>query len=207
MVALCGEHHDKARAFNREQCREFKANGASRNDAVQGRFDWMRKEILGIAGGYFYGNDTILSYNDDPLISFNRDEYGHLLLNIVTPDARGRRRVSLIDNDWFLKGEPFDVESPPNGAYLKITYRDGDHLEIQFREVETAEDLLTRYPHAPVDHLPSDIYPLTFAEVNLRLQGPDIRITPTRLTLPHNNPLQDCSFINNTTAISIHGRP
>jgi len=126
-----------------------------------------------------------------------------VLLNIVTPDAKMRRRVALVDNDWFVRGEEFDVESPPNGAYLKLTYHDGDQLEIQFREYESAGGLLARCPAAPVDALPADVFPLTSAEVQMRLQRPDIRISPTRLTLPHNNVLENCSFIGNKTAVAI----
>jgi hypothetical protein len=216
MVALCGEHHDKARAFTPEQCREFKANGAARNRKVQGRFDWMRKEVLGIAGSFFYGNDTILEYNGERLIWFNRDEHEHLLLNIVTPDAKGRKRIALVDNDWFVHGAPFDVESPPNGAYLKIKYRDGDELEIRFREFDSAAALLAKHPGAPVADdgvtgerfsIPSTAYPLTCAEVKAKLQGLSMKMESNRIILPGNNVLENCSFIGNGTAISAWNRP
>ncbi|MHC9291546.1 hypothetical protein ACRCUN_03720 [Mycobacterium sp. LTG2003] len=203
MVAICGEHHAKARAFTRAQCREFKENGAMRNRVVQGKFDWMRKEILGVAGGYHYGNGAILTYGDHRLIWFNRDDKGYLLLNISTLDRNGRRRELLVNNEWFVRGEPFDVESPPNGAYLKIDYHDSDQIEIRFRECGSAQDLLGKFPQAPIGSLPPTIYPITLAVVSMRLLGPGIHIDPTRMTLPRGIVVENGTFINNATSIRI----
>ena len=184
MIALCGEHHYKAKAFTVEQCREWKATALSRNSPVAGKFDWMGHNVLFIAGGNYYTGTSILhQHYARPFIWFNRDEHNNLLLSIDIPDANGNSRACLLDNEWIIAGEPYDVESPPNGAYLKIRYRGGDRLEVQFREWRSEEKFAQRHERAQ-SLFPQDGY-LTTAEIFLRSRGPgfDLHMTATKTVL------------------------
>jgi hypothetical protein len=187
MVALCAEHHAKAAAFTVEQCREMKLSSSTRRiDPVEGRFDWMRHDIVAVAGNIYYVDmAVIIAAGDTPLLWFNRYEQNHMLLNVRTPDEYGNERVSLIDNDWIIRGNAVDVLSPPNGAHLDIRYADGDRLSLRFKEWKDADAL--RPDHAPLlpDHypptmretVPAPAFPLT-VEVTLRLKCFGVDLTP-----------------------------
>src|SRR5207245_3375537 len=77
MVALCVEHANKADvgAFTKEQLTAFKREGGLRSDAVRGRFDWMRRELLAVVGGNFYYHcPVILEIGDRTAIWFSGHE-------------------------------------------------------------------------------------------------------------------------------------
>jgi hypothetical protein len=147
MIALCREHHDKAGAgaFSVEQLRDMKRTAKERPNQVVGRFDWMKQDILVIAGGNaFYNINYPVVLGDNPLLWFNRDEQQHQLLNVhFPPTMEGEERTSLSDNDWILRGDPTDVKSPPSGAELEIVYGNGDMLFVEFRNM-SAGDLAER---------------------------------------------------------------
>lgn len=182
MIALCRQHHDKAAAFSIEECREMKRNALARAAPVQGRFDWMKRDIVAIAGGNAYLVQCVIRFGDQPLIWFNRDDENHQLLNIhMPPDSNGKERTSLVDNDWVLRGDPLDVASPPNGAELDIRYGNGDKLYIRFRSLDAA-GLEARYPYA-VGIVGPEAFPITTVEVNLALTAQNLELTPTGLTV------------------------
>jgi len=121
MIALCGEHHDKADAgaFTREQLGRMKQDGRAHAAEVRGRFEWMRRELLGVVGGSFYHETPILvQFRDEPMIWFNRDESGYLLLNVRMLTASKEPRLRVEDNYWITRGNPetSNVRHPASGS-------------------------------------------------------------------------------------------
>lgn len=73
MIALCATNHAKADAWPVEHCRGLKAQPHTAD--VSGRFEWMRREVVAIAGGnYYHETPQIVVFRGEPLIWFERDE-------------------------------------------------------------------------------------------------------------------------------------
>jgi hypothetical protein len=182
MIALCAEHHAKAAAWTIDDCRAMKTIPADRPD-VRGRFEWMREDVLAVIGGcFYYETPNMVLFRDEPMIWFERDERRRLLLNFRVLTASGQPRTRLDNNDWIIRGDPVDVESPPNGSRLRVRYDNGDDLSIRFREWEDAEVLGREYPRA-LDLGQSLKFPLVTAEITFEVGGTNIRFGPTTTNL------------------------
>jgi hypothetical protein len=175
MITLCGEHHAKADAgtFTRDQLRAFKqARGGS---AIRGRFDWMREKLLAVVGGNFYYETPVpLRVGSVSVIAFDRDDQGHFLLNVNMPSTTPEVRVRIEQNDWIETGQPSDLESPPNGRLLRVRYKDGDTLRVEFQEVESEQLLLAQYgesalPRLITTHAGEFEYPLLTVSITMRI--------------------------------------
>lgn len=176
MIALCATHHAKADAWSVEQLRQMKSEAA--NSDVRGRFEWMREDVLGVVGSnYYYETPNMVVFRDQPLIWFERDAQRRLLLNLNMLSTSGRPRTSLVNNDWFLRGKPEDVDSPPNGSRLRVRYSNGDEVSVRFREWLTADALGAVHETALVlgDEL---TFPLVTAEIGLVIGGTGISFGP-----------------------------
>lgn len=190
MIALCAEHHKKADngAYTRAQLAALKTNRAN-PDEVRGRFDWRRNKLLTVVGGNFhFETPRPLVIDGHNVVALSRDAEGYLLLSVemlsLTPDER----VVLAENCWENIGTPVDLVSPPSGKKLLVTYANGDHLSVEFSELEDAAAFQARYRRPSFEELE---YPLTVAEVNLRIGGTDITLTPTGTTI-HTNRVTGC---------------
>ncbi len=192
MIALCGEHHDKADvgAFTKEQLRQFKASGRAQAAEVRGKFDWMRREIVGAVGGSFYHETPILiQFRDEPMIWLNRDEDGYLLLNLRMLSVSGQPRLRVTDNYWITRGEPTDFECPPSGRRIRARYANRDDLSIEFFDVRTLDDARSRYPNARPESWPWS-FPFTAVEVQFAVGGTEIHFGPRLAVLPGHNIVQ-----------------
>jgi hypothetical protein len=205
MIALCGEHHAKANAgaYTKEQLRDFKGNAVQHRKDIEGRFDWMRRQLLAVVGGNFYfESPIILEFKKQPVIWFNRDEDGYLLLNLRMLSTSREPRVQLEDNFWLSIGNPDDLECPPSGKLLKVTYSNGDSMKIEFFELESEAISKKLYPQATFENwgIP---FPITVVEVYEKVGGTEIEFGPRETTLPGGNILRNCFFRNNRVVISI----
>src|SRR5205823_1272785 len=136
-----------AGAFTREQLGRMKQDGRAHAAEVRGRFEWMRRELLGVVGGSFYHETPILvQFRDEPMIWFNRDESGYLLLNVRMLTASKEPRLRVEDNYWITRGNPDDFECPPSGKRIRARYSTGDDITIEFLELNTVSDAQSRYP-------------------------------------------------------------
>lgn len=172
MVALCSTHHAKADAWTVEQCRELKRYPHTAE--VSGRFEWMRREIVAIVGGnYYHETPHMVVFRGCPIVWFERDKRGYLLLSLKMLSISGQPRAALIANDWEILGGPLDVDSPPNGSHLRVTYENGDDVGIHFKEWTSPEELGKVHPR--ILGLAEQItFPLVTAEVHLAVGGTDI---------------------------------
>ncbi len=146
---------------------------------VRGRFDWMRQDVLAVVGGsFFYETPHMVVFRDEPMIWFERDDDRRLLLNLRVLTASGLPRARLENNDWIIRGDPIDVESPPNGSRLRVRYDNGDDVAVRFREWPSPERLGAIYPRALA--LGSSLrFPLVTAEIMVTVGQSDISFGPT----------------------------
>ena len=187
MIALCTEHHAKADfgSWSVEQLHEIKLLAAERAPTVVGRFDWLRRDLLALVGGcFYYETPVILEIRGHPVIFFNRDHDGHLLLNAKMPTTSGRPRLVLEDQYFTLHGEAEDLECPPSGRLLKATYPNGDALRVEFFEL-TEETARQRYPDRPMR--PDVVhFPITAVEIHLNVANTALRFGPRETNLGGN---------------------
>lgn len=183
MIALCATHHSKAGAWTVDQLRSMKSGSPDRPD-IRGRFEWMRQDVLAVVGGnFFYETPKMVVFRDEPMIWFDRDEDRRLLLNLRMLTTSGLPRTRLENNDWIIRGDPVDVESPPNGSRLRVRYENGDEICIRFREWAESEALDAVYPRAL--ELGSCLrFPLVTAEINVEVGRTDVKFGPTTTRLP-----------------------
>lgn len=112
MIALCVEHHAKADAgaYTREQLHEFKSNAKKHSKLNKGRFDWLRNRMLAVVGGnFYYETPTMVAYRGTPLVWFNRDEDGYMLLNLRMLTTSKEPRAVIEDSFWLSTGLPVDL--------------------------------------------------------------------------------------------------
>jgi hypothetical protein len=62
MIALCLDHASQADAgaFTDDQLRQMKRRGREASMAIQGRFEWMRRDLLAVVGGNFYYKTPVI---------------------------------------------------------------------------------------------------------------------------------------------------
>jgi len=125
----------------RRNLRRMKAKASKAAGEVRGRFEWMREDVLAVVGGnYYYETPNMVVFREQPLIWFERDDERRLLLNLNMLSTSGEPRTSLA-NYWLLRGQPEDVESPPNGSYLRVRYANGDDISVRFHRWDDASAL------------------------------------------------------------------
>ncbi len=185
MIALCGEHHDKADAgaFTPAQLRQLKADGKARASIVRGRFDWMRNRLLVVAGGNFcYETPTICSLRGQRVIWLSRDDDGYLLLNVRMLSVSQEQRIRIGDNYWLEKGSPSDLECPPSGRLVHAKYANEDELRVEFFEVPSPSEAKRRYAGARAECWPIE-FPVTAVEVQMIVGQTNISFGPRFTTL------------------------
>jgi len=196
LIPLCPTHHSQADAFTREQLRNFKSTAKDRVVA-SGRFEWMRRELVGVVGGCLYHEVPVLvQFRGEPMVWFERDDDGHALLNVrmLTTVGNEQERIRIEDNDFVVRGAPTDFECPPSGKSLSVKYDNGDRMRIEFREIDSVDEAAGRYSHFRPGAMAmlGSAWPLTFIEVTMRAGGTEVAFDPTMTRLPGNNLMTGC---------------
>ncbi|MCC0765991.1 hypothetical protein [Micrococcus luteus] len=177
MIALCPMHHARADSLTVEQCRKLKSNRAH---GVEGRFDWMRHEIVAIVGGnYYHEVPNVVVFNGVPVIYFSRDAEGHLLLSVRMLTKSDEPRAWLDRNDWEILGNPIDVKCNTNGDRLKVEYANGDQFEIRFKEWKSPSELFKAHPSLLSIHADMK-FPLVTASVSMNVADAAINLSEKR---------------------------
>lgn len=180
MLALCAEHHKKADAgaYTEEQLSAFKKEAILHNKEIKGKFEWLRNDLLAVVGGSFYHNTLLIfEFRKKSIIWFKRDDEGYLLLNISMLTNSGEERAIIEDNIWISKGSPVDLESPPSGKLLRIDYKNGDHIKIEFFELNEIQDIRKRYPKSRPEDWRIKL-PITAVEIRYKVGGTTIEFGP-----------------------------
>jgi hypothetical protein len=215
MVALCRDHHPEADrgAFTIEQLREFKRLGRDRSQALGARFNWMREELLAIVGGnFYYETPVVFQMNDTPIVWFNRDQSGRLLVNLRMLTTSTEPRMLMLDNFWMTEGSSeHDIIRPPSGSLVSAKYPNGDQLQIEFREIVSLAEFDRRFPPS---QLPADVkerlekaglpdyrmpqshaeniqrcgitFPLATVEITMEVAGTDLSFRPKETSIATN---------------------
>jgi len=181
MIALCRRHADLADAgtWTDDQLRTFKSAASGTLAELFGRFEWMRHDVIALIGGNFYADTPrMVSYRDEPVIWYERDEHSHVLLNVRMLTASGEPRAELRNNDWIVVGSPTDVESPPGGRTLRVRYENGDDLMVAFWEAATLEAFRDRYKLPESDAYAELPFPLLVTEIQMTVADGGIRFGP-----------------------------
>ena len=205
MIALCREHADNADsgAFTDEQLREFKFLGRNRVQAVHGRLEWMRRDLLAVVGSnYFVEPQTILAIAGRRCIWFNRDADGYLLICFRMPTLSGRPRASIMNNYWTTAPDLSELICPPGGRSIDIRYRNGDHFHVQFLDVNSVDELSRRYWPVQPDAVEKLRFPLTVAELSETAAGTALEFGPKK-TLVGNLTFEHSTFVGVDVAYSV----
>lgn len=212
MIALCRDHHPEADAgaFAIEQLREFKRTGRERNQVVGARFNWMREKLLLRVGGMFYYEvPTAVQIQERPVVWFTRDASDLVLVNLSMPMTTGESRLQMRDNFWITEGVNIRViNCPPSGRVLSATYQNGDLLRVEFRQIDSIQELDRRYPvkvpkrvkerlsadgisvdersHADSADSAGVTFPIAVCEIAMRLTGATLRFDANKTTVGTN---------------------
>jgi hypothetical protein len=181
MIALCLDHASRADAgaYTDDQIREMKRTGRQHSLAIEGQFDWMRRDLLAVIGGnFYYKTPVVLQIGARPCIWFGQDQDGYLLVNFWMPTIVGQPRAQIVENGWIVPPGVADVECPPNGRRLKVWYPDGDRLSIEFFELADPQSLIERYPNAKIRWADRVTFPTTGVEIAERAVGTPIELGP-----------------------------
>jgi hypothetical protein len=189
MIALCREHADQADngAFTDDQLRELKRIGRERASEIRGRFNWMRQDLLVVAGGqFFYQVPVILMVGDVKCIWFDRDEEGYLQLNFRMPAGpTGGPRAVIEQNFWKVPPAVREVICPPHGRLVEVFYLNGDKFRAEFFNIASFNDLAARYASIKSQSWPEQIeFPLTVVELWETAAGASIEFGPRSPRLP-----------------------
>jgi hypothetical protein len=209
MIALCSNCHKKADqgVWTISQLKDMKNNPFLKDSQVAGRLDWLRQNIMYIAGSNFLWNvKTILSVDSEGVIWVNRDSQNQLLLNCKIFDIDSNLLLEMIDNDWTVYN-PEDLECLPGGQRITIKGNDNvTNFYIDFKEV-TQEDfykewqpILERSPFFFYGN-PSDEARQFIYEILSYVDSPnEFVICTINGQLRHRN--RNISFTSNETAIN-----
>lgn len=182
MIALCSKHHRKAdrNNFTVAQLREYKNGAAQRQQTPQRSIEWLRRDLLVVAGNNFCLNTPrILKAQGRLVIWLTRDLQGYWGLNLA---PLGYVELSMTDNFWQATGPLLDFECPPGGTRLRATYPNRDEIEVVFREFKTLKHLRRAYRKGPPE-LDGLSFPLTAVDVHYRCRSLGIDVGPSRLDL------------------------
>lgn len=203
MIALCREHHIQADhgAFTKEQLHDLKKIGTENWVIAKGEFNWLRNKLLVYIGGNFYYNTDIpVVFKGKPLIWFNRDKDGYLLLNLNMLTTSNKPRAYLRDNEWFNTGLEEDIECPPSAKSIHIRYKDGDRLKIDYFELTSLEDAHSRYSSELLGFNVIS-FPVTAVEISIDVADSVLHIVPSKMLFGGN--ITGCFAVDCRTGLEL----
>lgn len=169
MIALCPTHHGRAKEFSREYLRELKKISQGRE--IRDKFYWIRRKMIAVVGGnYYIEAPDIIVYRDQPIVWYRRDEKGAMLFGFNMISDSGEPRASMNDNDWCIVGEPDDVICGPVKPRLKVSYPNGDMIDVLFKEWDTPESLFEKHPLLLKERGYLD-FPVSTIEISMSVGG------------------------------------
>jgi hypothetical protein len=205
MIALCDHHHRAADggAYPNEFLRELKARGAEGMAEIEGRFEWMRRDMVVVVGGNAaYQCAVALGINGRSAVRLARDVRGYLLLSVHMWGPPGSPGVEIDENDWIARGSPKDIECPVGGKMLSVRYPNGDKLAIEFREIADAAQAEAQY-RSPAVVSVGATFPLTAVEITCELPAHGIKLSPRKYTDARGNSVSGSTMVDTPVAYSV----
>lgn len=204
MIALCAHHHRKADGglYTKEQLRALKENKTNR-DLVRGNLDWMRNDLLAVAGSnLFYNTPIPIQIDGHNVIKFEKDVEGYYRLSVNLLSISEEERVVIRDNEWENIGRPVDLRSPPQGKELEVAYRNGDYIYLRLHEIESNDVLVEKFRFScnGIDEIQ---FPITLVEINLDFGDTDISIN-TDCTSLGSIDIRQCMVIGCRIGLSLN---
>ncbi len=133
----------------------------------------------------------MVQLRDEPAVWFNRDEFGHALLNVrmLTTLGNESERIAIRDNDFVVRGTPADFEAPPSGRWFRVRYGNGDYMRVEFRTLSDLSALCKVLPHFNRNDLANTLtrWPVNVVLITMTAGGTDVSFGPRRTRLPRNN--------------------
>jgi hypothetical protein len=124
----------------------------------------------------------MLQIADRRCIWLDRDSEGYLRLNFAMPSFTPEPRAYIVANGWVVPPGVDDLECPPRGRTLGVTYANGDRFRVEFFECADAAHLAARVPMFRwADAL---TYPLTVVNLWETAVGSPLEFGPTMTRLP-----------------------
>lgn len=97
-------------------------------------------------------------------------------MNVNLLSLESEERIIIEENSWENIGRPLDLRSPPQGKELEVIYSNGDYLCLRFIELLFFEQAQKRYD---TDIFKQIKFPITAVEVDLKIAGTNIILTPS----------------------------
>lgn len=185
MIALCLEHASKADngAFTDDQLRRLKSQPLTEVPA-EGSFDWLRQDILARVGGnYYYQQAVLIQIGNTPVVWFERDQQGNMLLNFRMPTISGSERVSITNNFWSVPSAVNELVCPPMGRLIEVKYSNGDRFKAEFMQIEDAGALRKRYSNSTFSWVSLVTFPVTLLELWQTAAGTSFSLGPDSSSL------------------------
>lgn len=204
MIALCREHADKADngAYTDDQLRRFKRFGAESAASIRGEFGWMRNSLVARVGGNFYVDTPILvAITGMPLIWFERNRYGELMLNY-----RLRAGAVITNNSWELSHDQLEhVICKPGGRSLDIRHKNGDRFAVEFTEYPDRESFRRAYTSTSSAAIPlgSRTFPVTVVDVTSVSSQGSFQLHPGWTSLPNGKKLKGHWFFGRRVGLEL----
>jgi hypothetical protein len=196
MIALCPTCHELADGgkWTPQQLRQLKASGKQGPSHVRGHnWGWLRYKLLGALGNNLCYDTPILFYTSrQPIIWFKRDAEGYLQANLRRPRTAFSADAVIEDNDWLVSRDMADIECPPGGRRLAVTYPNGDVVGVGFRELESVGQARKRFPLS-TSFLADLEYPLMSVDFHVRIPALGIYIGPNEMRWPHKSTISGCT--------------
>lgn len=193
MIPLCPTHHSQADDWQVDVVRKLKSDASSSRHPAEGKFEWLRKELMIVTGGMMaIGTDVVVQFRGENCVWFNRDDQGMALLNVkmLTHRSLVDERMRIEDADFTVRGAPEDFECRPNGRYLNVRYDNGDWLRIEFHPIASLDAARRRYSAfaKSLSRLGLDVadrFPLASVEISLDVGSSDShKLGRDKLTWP-----------------------
>ena len=149
--------------------------------------------MLAVVGGNFYFATPVpVRFRDTNVVAFTRDEQDRLLLETNMLSTSHDTRMAIQENFWVVRGNPVDLECPPNGRLVTADYANGDKLRVEFIPDLTLSALASRYPDADIyrwGQLPQE---LAVVEIQMKVGGTEIDFGPRETRMQGNNIMRNC---------------
>ena len=205
MIALCIKHHKQADngAFLNEQLIEMKNINKHNVRILEGKFEWLRNELLIVIGGNIFINSKIaIQHKSEKVIWFTRDHNNNILLNIHMLTDDKVLKTEMIENVWYEYGNAKDIICPPSGKSLFIEYSDGDRIGLEYKVIKDSKSLLGKY-EIEFD-FSTFAFPITAVEISLVQKEYGINISPKYLEIGKGNHFNHCVIQNREIAILLN---